>query len=148
MLEFARARGLEGAVLGDARALPFRTGAVDHCIAVTSLCFVPEPEQALAEMWRVARRSVALGLLNRHSLLYRRKRASPGYAGARWDTLGRVREWAASLQPPPTRMRHGHAIRLPGGGPGARLLERCLPARVPGGGFLGVVLTKPGVPGA
>ena len=53
-----------------------------------------------------------LGLLNRYSLLYRRKRDSGGYTGARWDS---ARE--------------------------ARGLE-ALPATLPWGGFLAFYLGK------
>ena len=58
-----------------------------------------EPEQALAEMWRVSRKAVILGLLNRQSLLYYMKRNSSGYQGARWDKLENVRQWANQLRP-------------------------------------------------
>ena len=57
---------LQGSVL----QLPFRRGAFDFCAAVTSLCFVAAPQRAVEEMWRVSRRGIVLGLLNRHSLLY------------------------------------------------------------------------------
>ncbi len=139
------ARSLAGGVdyiEGRSEALPFADTAFDYCAAVTSLCFVQDPARALAEMWRVARRAVVLGLLNRHSLLYHRKRGRGGYAGARWDRVADVRRWAAVLSPPP-KMRWGSAVFLPGGGPAARLAERLLPARLPWGGFLAVVLEKP-----
>ena len=61
-LGMARALGAEPYIGGDARTLPFADGTFDWCVAVTSLCFVPEPEDALAEMWRVARRGVAVVL--------------------------------------------------------------------------------------
>ncbi|WJW76507.1 class I SAM-dependent methyltransferase [Thiohalobacter sp. IOR34] len=128
-------------VEGSALALPFNDASFDYCAAVTSLCFVADPGRALAEMWRVARRGVVLGLLNRHSVLYRRKQGQGGYAGARWDSLAEVRRWCAALSPAP-RLRAGTAIFLPAGGALARLAERLLPARLPWGGFLAVVLEK------
>lgn len=56
-------------VAGRAEALPFADGTFDYAAAITSLCFVASPAQALAELWRVARRGVVLGLLHRRSLL-------------------------------------------------------------------------------
>lgn len=142
-LRFARAQG--GAVeylAGDARNVPFVDGAFAYCTAVTSLCFVDEPKRALAEMWRVCRKGLVLGLLNRHSLLHRRKQGSGGYAGARWDTWPEVRGWIGGLSPPPARLRHGTAVIFPGGNWLARGAERLLPRTLPWGGFLAVYLEK------
>ena len=86
-------------IQGDALVLLFADNSVDYCSAITSLCFVPNPEQALAEMWRVSRKAVILGLLNRHSLLYYMKRKSKGYQGARWDELKTVKTWSNNLIP-------------------------------------------------
>ncbi|HEY9147654.1 MAG TPA: class I SAM-dependent methyltransferase, partial [Gammaproteobacteria bacterium] len=142
-LDFARrqAGGIDY-VQGDMRALPFPDGSFDYCSAVTSLCFVPEPQPALAEMWRVCRRGVVLGLLNRHSLLHRQKAGSGGYAGARWDTPAAVRQWAGTLQGVGV-VRMESAIFLPGGGPLARFGERLIPARLLMGSFLAVIIEKP-----
>ncbi len=145
----ARARALDGGVRyleGRAEALPFPDRSFDHVAAVTSLCFVSEPARALAEMWRVARKSVLLGLLNRHSLLYLYKKGRGGYAGARWDTTADVCRWIADLDPAPATSRHGTAVHLPTGGPLARRLERWLPPRLGLGAFLAVVLEKPRIP--
>lgn len=54
---------------GMALELPFGDGSFDDCSAVTSLCFVAQPERVIAEIWRVSRKAVVVGLLNRHSLL-------------------------------------------------------------------------------
>ncbi|MCR4406863.1 MAG: methyltransferase domain-containing protein [Anaerolineae bacterium] len=63
-------------VQGDALALPFRDGAFDLVALITTLEFVPDPIQALAEATRVARHGLILGVLNRQSLLaWRRKRS-------------------------------------------------------------------------
>lgn len=91
MLRFAarHAAGNERYVLGDARALPFPDRSFDLCISVTALCFIAEQEQALSEILRVARRRLAIGLLNRRSLLYLEKGRGGGrggYRGARWHT--------------------------------------------------------------
>lgn len=42
-------------VRGDAQALPFEDAAFDLVIAVTALCFVPDPDRAMSEMARVLR---------------------------------------------------------------------------------------------
>jgi len=143
MVEFATAHrvGSETSLVGDARALPFPDKHFDLCIAVTSLCFIVEQEQAIAEMLRVTRGRVALGLLNRHSLLYRQKGSGVGrgaYRGAHWHTPAEVRRLFAGR--PAADLDFRSAIFLPGGGPIARGLERCLPSVLPLGGFLAVVV--------
>jgi SAM-dependent methyltransferase len=143
MLDYARRLG--GGVsylLGTGTALPFDDNAYDHVTAVTSLCFIADPERALRELWRVSRRAVLLGLLNRHSLLYRQKHDRGAYRGARWDTAVEVRRWAQSLAPAP-RVTLRSAIFLPGGGTLARTVEAVLPDALPWGGFLAVLLRKP-----
>ena len=146
MLAYARSQDNAVAyVQGDARALPFAAGTFDHCTAITSLCFIRDPAAALAEMWRVCRRGVLLGLLNRRSLLYRQRAGRGGYKGARWDTVEAVREWARALSGGAV-IEAGTAIHLPGGGPLARALERAVGPNLPWGGFLAVRLTKPGRP--
>ena len=142
MLEHAR--GLGGGVsylLGTGTGLSFGDNAYDYVTAVTSLCFIADPEQALREMWRVARHAVLLGLLNRRSLLYRRKRDRGAYRGARWDTSAEVRRWARQLEPAP-RIMSRSAIFMPGGGAFARAAEAVLPSVLPWGAFLAVVLRK------
>ncbi|MBI5449866.1 MAG: class I SAM-dependent methyltransferase [Gammaproteobacteria bacterium] len=142
LLAYARSRDDQVTYLhGDALALPCADGACDHCAAITSLCFISEPARALAELLRVARRSVVLGLLHRHSLLYRQKCGQGGYRGARWDTVTDVRRWlAATGHTSTTTLRAGHALWLPSGNTVARLTERLLPAACPGGGFLAIAL--------
>ncbi len=130
-------------VCTDARGLPFPSGAFDWVVAVTSLCFIADPARALREAWRVARAGVVLGLLNRASLLHRRKHGRGGYAGARWDRYADVRQWARGLQPQ-VRLTARSAVFIPSGGPAARALEVPAPARCLMGGFLAVVLTRTG----
>ncbi len=144
MVDFARRQG--GAIdylIGTGQTLPFADAAFDYVTAVTSLCFIADPEAALREMWRVSGKAVCLGLLNRHSLLYRRKAGRGAYSGARWDTVAQVRQWARHMSPPP-RLRIRSAVFAPSGGALARGVERLLPARLPWGGFLAVCLDKPG----
>lgn len=139
------ARCLGGGVsylLGTETELSFDDNAYDYVTAVTSLCFIADPEHALREMWRVARRAVLLGLLNRRSLLYRQKHDHGAYRGARWDTPAEVRRWAQSLMPAP-QIAVRSAIFLPGSDVFARTAESVLPGTLPWGGFLAIVLRKP-----
>jgi SAM-dependent methyltransferase len=143
MLDYAR--GLDGSVsylLGTGIALPFGNNAYDHVTAVTSLCFIADPERALRDMLRVARHAVVLGLLNRWSLLYRQKHGRGAYRGARWDAPADIRRWTQQLEPAP-RITMRSAIFLPGGGVSARTVEAVLPGVLPWGGFLAVLLRKP-----
>jgi SAM-dependent methyltransferase len=144
MLEHARRLG--GGVdylRGTATELPLPDDAFDFVTAVTSLCFIADTPGALRELWRVARRAVLLGLLNRRSLLYRQKRESRGYRGARWDTPAEARRWTRPLEPAP-RVTVRSAIFIPGGGAFARAAEAVLPGIMPWGAFLAVRLHKPG----
>jgi SAM-dependent methyltransferase len=141
----ARARDRGGGinyVRGDAGHLPFADAAFDHAVAVLSLCFVDDPAGALAELVRVSRGAVVLGLLHRRSLLHRAKAGRGGYRGARWDAPGDVRRWAAEWAPG-LRLTFRTAVFLPAGGPAARLAEPMLPARLPWGGFLAVRVERP-----
>jgi len=143
MLDFARRLG--GGVdylRGSATALPVADGTYDFVTAVTSLCFIADAPGALREMWRVARRAVLLGLLNRHSLLCRCKRDRGGYRGARWDTPEEAKCWTRQLHPAP-QITVRSAIFFPGGGAFAHGAERILPGVLPWGAFLAVVLRKP-----
>jgi SAM-dependent methyltransferase len=121
--------------------LPFADAAFDYGVAVTSLCFVGAPAAALAELVRVSRRGVVLGLLNRRSLLYYRKRGRGAYRGARWDGLDAVRRWRDAVDAS-LGLSWRSAVFLPGGGPVARLVERVLPGCLPLGAFLCVYLER------
>jgi SAM-dependent methyltransferase len=136
-LQFARGRSSARFVGGDARQLPFADRSFDHCIAVTSLCFVDDPARAVAEMWRVARHGIALGLLHRNSLLHRRKAGRGAYRGARWDRCGDARRWFSAL-PDAGAAVCRWAVFDPSGNPKARIIEHLLPASVPLGGFLAI----------
>lgn len=98
MLAYARRRDAAARyVQADMTALPFRVQSFDIATAVTSLCFVRDEERAIAELLRVARRTVLLGLLHRRSPLYLRKRGRRTYAGARWHTRLEVETWLRQL---------------------------------------------------
>lgn len=142
MLAYARAQDDRGLyVRGDAKALPFADKSFDYCTAVTSLCFVEDPAQALREMLRVARHKVVLGLLNHQSLLYRQKLGQGGYTGARWDRIETVKGWLEGSGVD-AKIRARTAVFCPDGGIPARLAERCLPTRLPWGSFLVVSFSQ------
>ncbi|WP_275098121.1 class I SAM-dependent methyltransferase [Sedimenticola hydrogenitrophicus] len=145
-LALAYAAGEDGDITylrGDGRALPFADNQFDYSSAVTSLCFVDDPVVALREMWRVTRHAVVLGLLNRHSLLYREKQGRGAYRGARWDSAKAIREeWIPRLTPSPVAVSMGSAIFLPRGDRFARIAETWLPRQIPWGGFLAVCLRR------
>lgn len=145
MASYARTQtGTVDYIEGIAEQLPFEDDSFDYATAVTSLCFVKEPVTALAEMWRVSRHGVALGLLNRNSLLYVKKHDKGEYAGARWDTWPVVRQWIAQLAPQAVAHRHKTAILLPNSGMLAHIVEYLLSGMLPWGGFLAVYLVKRG----
>ncbi|PIE69150.1 MAG: methyltransferase type 11 [Deltaproteobacteria bacterium] len=72
MLRLARKRMGEGSDLrvGVAEHLPYNDNDFDFVSLITVLEFCEEPELALAEAMRVARKGVIIGFLNRHSLYY------------------------------------------------------------------------------
>lgn len=143
MLDYAQAQGGDIDYLeGTAEHLPFTDNRFDYAAAVTSLCFVDKSQTALAEMWRVSRCGVVLGLLNRQSLLYRKKHGKGAYAGARWDRWPKVKRWIAQLEPPSTGYRHRTAIAFPQGGWAAHLAEPLFSGWSPWGGFLAVYIAK------
>ena len=139
MIAYARLKQItdESYLYGDARALPFPDRSFDYCVAVASLCFIHEQERALAEMVRITRKRIAIGFLNRNSLLYWQKGKDGGsgtYHGAHWHTPAEVRRLFHDL--PVSNLRLRSAIYLPGGNGFARTVERCLNQWPLVGGFL------------
>lgn len=61
---------------GDAYRLPFVDGTFDLVAMITTLEFIADPKKALAEAFRVSKRKVFLGILNRNSLLARARKRS------------------------------------------------------------------------
>jgi len=142
VIRYAQSRAVAGERyrVADARQLPFPDRYFDSCVAITSLCFIREQEKALAEMARATRRRIALGLLNRRSLLYWQKGRHGGrgaYQGARWHTAREARALLAGANLKNIAVRS--AIYLPGGGSVARVAEVFMPRRIACGGFLLVV---------
>jgi len=130
MLAFAHAHSAAGEpyVLSDARSLPFRDGAFDLCVSVTALCFIRDESKALAEMLRVTRRRIAIGLLNRRSLLSIAKRRGGGrgaYRGAHWHTAAEVKALVSATGS--RGIAVATAVFIPTGGTCARLSEGWLP---------------------
>lgn len=72
MLKEARSRDADKEIpylMGDALRLPFSDASFDVVAFITTLEFIDEPQQALREAGRVARRGLLLGVLNAHSLM-------------------------------------------------------------------------------
>jgi ubiquinone/menaquinone biosynthesis C-methylase UbiE len=142
MLQYAQSKNKEIEYLqANAYDLPFDDVSFDYCTAITSLCFMKSPQIALAEMWRVSRKGVVLGLLNRYSLLHVLKQNSPGYKGARWDTPATIHHWLQNLTPTPdTTIRS--AVWIPLDSNISRWLEPVIPTHLKYGGFLAISLMK------
>lgn len=128
-------------IQADAYHLPFDNDSFGYCTAITSLCFVQNPQRALNEMWRVSRKGIALGLLNRYSLLYILKHNSKSYKGARWDTPAGIRSWWDNLAPAPG-VTIRTAVWCPQNGLFPQLLETVIPGHLKYGGFLAAGLLK------
>lgn len=84
-------------VQADAHRLPFADDAFDLTTFITTLEFLGDPREALAEAVRVASRGVLLGVLNRCSALAVRRRVvglfRPSvYEEARFYSVGELRE--------------------------------------------------------
>ena len=144
VLAFARQQN-EGInyLQANALALPFSSDSFDYVSALTSLCFVEPPEQALQEMWRVAKQGLLLGVLNKHSLLYWQKRHSKSYGGARWDQIISVKRWAEALDPETSRISVFNGVLVAGYGKFSRLAEMILRKWLPFGAFIAAYIEKP-----
>jgi SAM-dependent methyltransferase len=135
-LAYARAQSVRtiSDVEGDARDLPFPDRSFDYVASIAALCFVEEWLHAIAEIARVSRHRFVLGLLNRHSLLWRDKGRRGGkgaYHGAHWHTRRELDAIPNDL--PIERIGFGSAIFLPSETMFARSIERVVPQRLLGG---------------
>jgi ubiquinone/menaquinone biosynthesis C-methylase UbiE len=63
---------------GDAQMLPFLSKSFDLAALITTLEFLPDPFQALAEALRVARQGIIMGVLNADSRLGRQHKREGG----------------------------------------------------------------------
>ncbi len=142
MIEFAKKKeGQVKYIEGDVLALPFTDNSFDYCSAITSLCFVAEPEKAISEMLRVSRHGVILGLLNRHSVLHKQKKHSASYQGARWDTVSEIKQWCRNINPE-MKIVIKSAVLIPSAGIIALTLETLLPDYFPYASFLAVGISN------
>ena len=102
MAERARQRGIE-VHEAKAEALPFRDESFDFVLMVTTICFLEDPLQAVAEAKRVIRPGglIIIGMIDRNSPLgkdYERKKAtSKFYKYARFLSVDQVMGWLESL---------------------------------------------------
>ena len=119
MLEQARSR-LRGGVdlhLGLADHLPFDDNEFDLATLINTLEFVNDPEKVLAEAFRVTRRRVVLGVLNKYALMamHRRLRGlleDNIYRQARFFSVWELKEMVKKIMGP-TPVRWGTAIFFP-----------------------------------
>lgn len=94
-LDFVRAHSPQriAYLAGDGRCLPFANRSFEQTVALASLCFIDDWPRAIGEIVRVTRTRFVLGLLNRHSLLWKIKGRDGGtgsYTGAHWHTRQEV----------------------------------------------------------
>jgi ubiquinone/menaquinone biosynthesis C-methylase UbiE len=127
---------------GDAMALPFRAKSFDTVVAVTLLCFLENPEDALREMARVARSDgkVVIGDLGRWSAWTLSRRLGPAkrrkfWRAARFWTSGELGQLmvSAGLAPQQTRS----AVFYPPARLAARVMRRLDRQLGEGGGCWG-----------
>jgi ubiquinone/menaquinone biosynthesis C-methylase UbiE len=78
MLDEAKKSNVGMYLQGDALCLPFPTKSFDLVGLITTLEFLPQPKQALAEAMRVGRQGLILGVLNADSGLGRRYKREGG----------------------------------------------------------------------
>jgi SAM-dependent methyltransferase len=123
--------------VGSGEDVPFPPNSFDFTVAVTSLCFVEDQIGVLQEMARVSKKKIAVGLLNRNSILWLQKGKGGGkgaYAGAHWHTRSEVIGLfnAAGLPHPNIKT----ALYFPSGSMPARLAESILPGSFYWGSFM------------
>ncbi len=136
-LEYARSRDtVSRYCLANALSLPFEDKCFSHVMSITALCFTPDWKSALAEAVRVAEKRIAIGLLNRNSLLWWKKGRKSGTAfdGADWITPVELLKAASAL--PLEDIRISTAIYLPSGSGFAQAAEQMLKNRLNCGSFL------------
>lgn len=138
-VRFAYKKGLGKTfyAVADARKLPFGDAAFDMVISVAAICFIPNIRAAISEIIRVTRRCFAIGLLNRHSLLWLKKGKSGGsgsYRGARWHSVNEVLYMFDGL--PVKNLIAQTAVHIPSGGKIAQWFERFLPSNLQTGAFI------------
>lgn len=137
-LEYARSRDCHSRYIrADALALPFADNSFDAVLSIAALCFTSNWQKAAGEIVRVCRGRFAIGMLNRHSLLWHEKGRNGGqgaYQGAQWIDAGELLNGLAGL--PVNNPRVRSAVFLPSGSFPARYMERLIPNRLAFGGIM------------
>jgi ubiquinone/menaquinone biosynthesis C-methylase UbiE len=90
--------------LGDAQNLPFREKSFDCVTLITTLEFIPDPDRAVQEAFRVSRSKVLLGVLNKYSFLGIKRRLvgrfRPSiYNQARFYSIWKLRKLVTKTAP-------------------------------------------------
>jgi SAM-dependent methyltransferase len=137
MLAEAQALGGAPLVQSDARRLPFADGAFDLTALITTLEFLEQPQEALAEALRVARRGIILGVLNRWSVVGLRRRLEgffrpTVYNSAHFYGVGELERLLRSVAGGKAHLVWRTTL-FPHGWPWSQ-------ARLPWGGFIGIAL--------
>ncbi|UCG13450.1 MAG: methyltransferase domain-containing protein [Deltaproteobacteria bacterium] len=119
MLDQARRRVQGGADLhiGWADHLPFEDNEFDLATLINTLEFVDEPEKALTEAFRVSRRRVALGVLNKYAFMAMQRRlkgllADSVYKRARFFSVWELKDMVHRIMGP-TPIRWGTVLFFP-----------------------------------
>jgi ubiquinone/menaquinone biosynthesis C-methylase UbiE len=140
MLAEAQAHGAAGELAqGDALHLPFADACCSVAALFTVIEFLPDVEAALREAWRVARRGLLIGAINRHSLLgygYRQqaKKAPNVYSQARFWSPGELARLVRRTAGAPLTVQTATTLW-----PTWLPLERL---HLPWGGFIGLVARR------
>lgn len=128
--------------VGDARDLPYDDNSFSYACFFNALEYIDNPEQALAEAFRVARQKVFIGFFNRYAVSYLRQRIQGLWTKScskeanfysLWDIKNMVYK---TLGPAPIQWRSLSSISLgetPAGTP--------LSQHIPFGAFIGVTVT-------
>ncbi|MBU0574443.1 MAG: methyltransferase domain-containing protein [Candidatus Margulisbacteria bacterium] len=131
---------------GDAYRLPFADNSFDLVAMITTLEFFSSPKRALKEAFRVSKGKVFLGILNRNSLLARKRMKSEKkvWKEAHFYTfkevlglLGQDKKirWKGVIYLPLLNSGFAFGIRL--------MLEKLLSAlKLPGGAFVGILAAR------
>ena len=102
MADLARQRGIR-VIRAVGEFLPFRSASFHLALLVTTLCFLRDPQRALAETTRILQPGgqILIGMIDRDSPLGRyyeaHKQESKFYRQANFYSIGRVLEWLARL---------------------------------------------------